>query len=175
MLFVIVQAGLAGGIAGVEPALAGSLAVLDFEQHCEDAETAFGVGRLKETVDAGGGLLADIEVAGGDEAGAVEYADHAAFAGATGGIGAKEGFEGVRDVVGEALFVTLEEGAQFTVDGGGDDVAAQVGVFVQDAALAFGERTGCKVDTQRRDGLQAAVAGGLGAVAKEMPAKMSPA
>jgi len=57
--------------------------------------------------------------------------------GAAGGIFAQEVFERVRDVVGEALLVTLEQGAKVVVEAGGSDFPAQVGVFEQDAALAF--------------------------------------
>jgi hypothetical protein len=48
LLFVVVGAGFVRGVAGVKPAQAGFAAVLDLQQHREDAEAAFGELRLKE-------------------------------------------------------------------------------------------------------------------------------
>jgi hypothetical protein len=149
--------------------------VLNFEEHSEDAEATLAFRRLKEAIHAGGGALAHVEEAGGDETVALKHAQHAAFAWTGGGIRAEEGFEIVGDVVREALFVALEQRAQIIIENGRGDVVTQVGVLGQHAALAFREGTGRKVDAQRRYGLCGSLFVGLGAVSKEIPAKMPPA
>ncbi len=139
-LFVVVVAGLDGGVAGVEVAAAGALGVGDFVEEGADPEAAGGGGGLEHRIDAGAGIAAEIEIADGEElAVGVDQADFPAFAGLGGGVGfGEEDAEGVREVGFEAFAVAEEEGFAGGVDLGGTDFDGEVGVFFEDAAVAGG-------------------------------------
>ena len=166
--------GLGVGVTWVIILASSLLGPLDFGQHGGNSQAAGLFRGVEKPINAADGGGADIHITGCHQTVVMVQTDLEIQAGADGWFGSQKVFQRVGHVLGESLFVALEQGAPRLVNAGGIDTELQVGIFSVDAALAFGRFKLSEVNPQRANIKNAISVVGL-RVAVKQRSKMPPA
>src|SRR6266542_4912076 len=174
VLLVIVNGGLAVGVAGIVILAAERARVPDRLEHREDAETALRFGRLEHRVDRRGGLSADVQEADGEEPVAVVGANLPVAARLDRRLFGKEVVDRIGNVLLEPFAMAIEQPLLDLVYERVADDYAEVPISAPNAPMAARRREFRQIDAQRHDRAKAAPVT-RGRIAKEKIPEMPPA